>query len=76
MSDYWNINSYDYFLPEEQIAQHPSEKRGESKLLVYSKFSKKIKHSIFKNIIEYLKPGDLRNSSYSQRKTRKMVCNG
>ena len=59
MSDYWNINSYDYFLPEEQIAQHPSEKRGESKLLVYSKFSKKIKHSIFKNIIEYLKPGDL-----------------
>jgi len=59
MQKYWDINSYDYFLPEEQIAQHPSEKRGESKLLVYSKSSKKITHSVFKNIIDYLKPGDL-----------------
>ncbi len=59
MVENWNINSYDYFLPEEQIAQHPSKKRGESKLLVYSKFSEKITHSVFKNIIDYLKPGDL-----------------
>ncbi|MHA1575502.1 MAG: tRNA preQ1(34) S-adenosylmethionine ribosyltransferase-isomerase QueA, partial [Alphaproteobacteria bacterium] len=59
MPNYWDINSYDYFLPEDQIAQHPSEKRGESKLLVYSKSSEKITHSVFKNIIDYLKPGDL-----------------
>ncbi len=59
MADYWDINSYDYFLPEDQIAQHPSEKRGESKLLIYSKSSEKITHSVFKNIIDYLKPGDL-----------------
>jgi len=59
MSEYWNINSYDYFLPEDQIAQHPSEKRGESKLLVYSKNTKKITHSVFKNIIDNLNSGDL-----------------
>jgi len=59
MAEYWNINSYDYYLPEEQIAQHPAEKRDESKLLVYSKNTKNITHSVFKNITEFLKPGDI-----------------
>jgi len=59
MSDYWNINSYNYSLPEKLIAQHPTEKRDESKLLVYSKDTAEITHSIFKNIIEYLEPRDI-----------------
>jgi len=48
-----------YFeLPEELIAQHPVDKRDESRLMVYHRDSDLIEHRVFKNIIEYLRPGD------------------
>ena len=47
-----------YDLPEELIAQHPMEKRDESRLLVLDKKNGKIEHRIFKDIIEYLNPED------------------
>lgn len=47
-----------YNLPQELIAQHPLEDRVESKLLVLDKTTGKIEHRRFKNIIEYLNPGD------------------
>lgn len=47
-----------YNLPEELIAQHPLEDRAESKLLVLDKITGEIQHRRFKNIIEYLNPGD------------------
>jgi len=59
MAKYWNINSYDYYLPKDHIAQQPSEKRDESRLLVYSKKKQNIEHSVFKNITDFLIPGDL-----------------
>lgn len=49
---------FDYFLPEELIAQTPLEKRSESKLLVLHKTTGEIEHRTFKDIINYLKPGD------------------
>ena len=48
-----------YFdLPEELIAQDPLEDRSSSRLLVLNKETGNIAHKVFKNIREYLKPGD------------------
>ncbi len=48
-----------YFeLPEELIAQDPPEDRSSSRLLVLDKVTGKTKHHVFKEILEYLRPGD------------------
>ena len=48
-----------YFdLPEELIAQDPLEDRSSSRLLMLDKESGAVEHHIFKEIIDYLKPGD------------------
>ncbi|MBQ7668674.1 MAG: tRNA preQ1(34) S-adenosylmethionine ribosyltransferase-isomerase QueA [Clostridia bacterium] len=47
-----------YDLPEELIAQTPSEKRDESRLMVLNKTTGEITHKTFKNVIDYLKPND------------------
>ncbi len=53
-----NVKDFYYDLPEELIAQDPLENRSNSKLLVLDKESGEIEHRIFKDIVEYLKPGD------------------
>ena len=53
-----NIADFDYELPEELIAQHPSDKRDEARLLVLNKEKQTVKHKIFKDVIDYLEPGD------------------
>lgn len=54
------LRTSDYYfdLPQELIAQDPLEHRAEAKLLVMNKESGKIEHKIFKDIIDYLRPGD------------------
>ena len=47
-----------YDLPEELIAQDPLEDRSSSRLLVLDKKTGKTQHRIFKDIVEYLRPGD------------------
>lgn len=49
---------FDYYLPEELIAQHPSEKRDESRLLVFDKKTGKTTDKHFYDIIDYLQEGD------------------
>ena len=53
------VSDFDYELPEELIAQTPIEKRDESRLMVLDREKQTIEHRKFKNIIEYLKPGDV-----------------
>lgn len=53
-----HINDFDYYLPEEQIAQHPADKRDESRLLVIDRKSGKLEHKHFFDILDYLNPGD------------------
>lgn len=53
-----NVKDFDFYLPEELIAQHPLEKRDESRLMVLDKNSGEITHKIFKDIIDYLNDGD------------------
>ena len=52
------LEEFDYNLPEELIAQVPIAKRDESRLMVLHRDSKRIEHKTFKDIIDYLKPGD------------------
>lgn len=47
-----------YDLPEELIAQDPLEDRSSSRLLVLDKDTGATEHRIFRDIVEYLKPGD------------------
>ena len=53
-----NVSEFNYNLPEELIAQTPLEKRDESRLMVLNRKEKKIEHKTFKDIINYLQPGD------------------
>ncbi len=53
------VSEFNYELPEELIAQVPIEKRDESRLMILDRKNKTIEHKIFKDIIDYLKPGDV-----------------
>lgn len=53
------VTEFDYDLPEELIAQVPIKKRDESRLMVLDRKNKTIEHKKFKDIIEYLEPGDV-----------------
>lgn len=52
-------DDFDYNLPEELIAQEPAAVRDECRLLVMDRESGEVEDRIFKDIIEYLRPGDL-----------------
>ena len=52
------VSDFNYDLPEELIAQTPLEKRDESRLMVLDRKNKTIEHKKFKDIIDYLEPGD------------------
>ncbi|WP_409297492.1 tRNA preQ1(34) S-adenosylmethionine ribosyltransferase-isomerase QueA [Peribacillus sp. SCS-26] len=52
------VDLFDFHLPEELIAQTPLEQRAESRLMVLDKETGEISHEVFKNIKDYLRPGD------------------
>ena len=52
-------DDFNYYLPEELIAQTPLEKRDHSKLLVLDKINGEVSHERFDNIISYLNKGDV-----------------
>ena len=53
------LTDFDYNLPNELIAQYPSEAREESRLLVLHRETDKIEHRIFRDIVGYFNQGDL-----------------
>lgn len=54
-----DVSLFDFELPEELIAQTPSKVRDECRLLVVNRETKTIEDKIFKDILSYLKPGDV-----------------
>ena len=50
---------FDYYLPQELIAQHPMEKRDTSRLMVLDREAKSITHRHFYDILDYLHEGDV-----------------
>lgn len=58
--DVFNLNSYNYDLPEENIAQSPAQKRDESRLLVMKRRTGELTDEpYFRNIENYLHEGDV-----------------
>ena len=49
---------FDYFLPRDYIAQHPLEKRDESRLLIVDRKRGVFKETLFKDIVNILLPSD------------------
>lgn len=52
-------SDFDYHLPESSIAQTPAEPRDSSRLLVLHRDSGSLEHRIFRDVGDYLRPGDL-----------------
>ena len=55
----YHKSDFYYELPEELIAQTPAEPRDSSRLLVYNRAEDRVEHRIFRDITQYLKPGDV-----------------
>lgn len=53
-----NTSDFYYNLPEELIAQTPADPRDSSRLLVYCRQDGSVQHKVFRDIIDYLNPGD------------------
>ena len=53
-----NVTDYNFDLPQELIAQDPLEDRSSSRLLVLNKETGEMEHRVFRDIVEYLHPGD------------------
>ena len=53
-----NVKDFYFDLPQELIAQDPLEDRSASRLLVLDKETGEVTHRHFRDIKEYLKPGD------------------
>ena len=52
-------SDFDYLLPPERIAQTPIEPRDASRLLVVHRETGQIEHQVFRDVGDYLRPGDL-----------------
>jgi S-adenosylmethionine:tRNA ribosyltransferase-isomerase len=55
----FHIHDYDYNLPKHLIAQAPAAERDQSRLLVYDRKEKIIRHTQFNHIMDYFMPDDL-----------------
>ena len=55
-----DLTTHDFYydLPEELIAQEPMEPRDASRLLVVHRETRELEHKIFRDVIDYLRPGD------------------
>ncbi|HHY75228.1 MAG TPA: tRNA preQ1(34) S-adenosylmethionine ribosyltransferase-isomerase QueA [Firmicutes bacterium] len=53
------VDEFDYCLPQELIAQKPLERRDESRLMVLDRATGRTEHRRFRDIKEYLRPGDI-----------------
>ena len=53
-----NTSEFYYDLPQELIAQTPADPRDSSRLLVYNRAEGSVQHKIFRDIIDFLNPGD------------------
>ena len=52
------LSDFKYNLPEELIAQYPTEKRDQSRLMILDKETETIETGVFSDIIDYMNPGD------------------
>lgn len=53
------VSDFDYYLPEDLIAQKPLYPRDASRMLVLNRETGQVEHRMFTDIVAYLKPGDV-----------------
>lgn len=53
------LSQFNFDLPEELIAEYPSENRDEARLMVVHRETGKIEHKLFKDLIDYVNEGDV-----------------
>ena len=53
------LSEFDFELPEELVANYPSENRDESRLMVIHRETGEIEHKLFKDVIDYFSEGDV-----------------
>ena len=51
------LSNFTYELPNNLLAEYPSDQRDESKLMVLDRKNKKIEHKTFKDLIDYFDDG-------------------
>ena len=54
-----DINLFDFYLPEELIAQSPLKARDMARLMVIDREHQTLEHRVFHDLLDYLKPGDV-----------------
>ncbi len=69
------LKEFDFELPEELIAQFPADKRDESKLLVLNGKTGEIRDKKFKDVVDFLKEGDLLVVNNSKVSPLKLIGN-
>ncbi len=52
------VSDFDFYLPEELIAQHPLKERDSSKFMVVDRNTGEIEHKVFHDVLDYLEEGD------------------
>lgn len=57
-----HIDEFDYYLPEDLIAQYPSSDRDKSRLMIINRETGAIEHKNFYDIVNYLKKRRLSSS--------------
>jgi S-adenosylmethionine:tRNA ribosyltransferase-isomerase len=55
----WKTSDFDYALPSDRIAQTPIEPRDAARLMVVHRASGHIEHRVFRDLPDYLRPGDV-----------------
>lgn len=53
------LSHFSFDLPEELLAEHPSEHRDEARLMVLNRKKQTIEHKLFKDVIDYFDEGDV-----------------
>ncbi|MEM5565960.1 tRNA preQ1(34) S-adenosylmethionine ribosyltransferase-isomerase QueA [Psychroserpens sp. AS72] len=53
------LSHFHFDLPDELLAEHPSEHRDESRLMVLDRKNKTIEHKLFKDVIDYFEEDDV-----------------
>ncbi len=53
------LSNFDFDLPQELLAEYPSEHRDEARLMVLHRDTQKIEHKLFKDLINYFDEGDV-----------------
>ena len=52
------LSDFKYDLPDDLIAQYPTKKRGDSRMMILNRSDQSITHDGFSNIVDFLNEGD------------------